>query len=459
MNINDRNPDRYYDVIVIGAGLSGVCAALASSRNGARTLLVEKCGYPGGMATGAWVHSMLTFHGKKGHKIIGGIAEEIIQNLISIGGSHGHIRDTIGVAYSVTPNNPDKLKYILLLLLENSKVAPLFNTYFIKPAMENGRIKGVMLENNRGSFHISGRIFIDASGEGVLASRAGNDFEAGRNDRVQPVTLIFKIRNVNIKEIIDTMTEQRDNFHKETLFDRLKDIPCLGVSGFFNEWKGARLKVPRDRILFYQTMEEDEIGVNSTRINDIDPSDPLDILYAEREGRRQMYEIFNFLKKKLRPFKDAKISGEAPLLGIREVRRIHGKYVLTEDDLLHGRRFPDEVALGGFPIDIHRPEGSGIESEEVGGKGFYGIPYYALIADKIPNLYITGKCFSATFRAHASARVQATSMAMGQAVGTAAALSIQEKTDPSALSTDMLRKKLVSQSVILEPEEPSEVTT
>ncbi|HPZ06844.1 MAG TPA: FAD-dependent oxidoreductase [Candidatus Eremiobacteraeota bacterium] len=446
--------EEHYDVIIIGAGLSGVCAALASSRTGAKTLLVEKSGYPGGMATGAWVHSMLTFHGKKGHKIIGGIPEEIIQNLISIGGSHGHIRDTIGVAYSVTPNNPDKLKYILLKLLSNSNTSLLFNTQFIHPFVEMDRIKKVILENSRGSFKISGKIFIDASGEGILASRCGNDFEYGRNGKVQPITLIFKVRNVDMRNLVDNILQDKDNFHGETLFDALKITPCLGVSGFFSQWKKGKLNVPRDRILFYQTMEEDEVGINTTRINNLDPSDPLDLIYAEKEGRRQMYEIFNFLLEKIPGFKNARLTGEAPLLGVREVRRIKGKYILSDDDLSSGRRFPDEVALGGFPVDIHRPEGSGIESREVGGEGFYGIPYFSLVAEKISNLLITGKCFSATFCAHASARVQATVMAMGQAVGTAAALSSREGIEPAELSIDKLREQLIRDNVILEPADP-----
>ena len=441
-----------YDVVIIGAGVSGICAALAASRCGARTLLVEKLSFPGGMATGAWVHSMLTFHGKKGHKIIGGIPEEIIQKLISIGGSPGHVRDTIGVAYSVTPHNPDRLKYVFLSMLANSSVAPLFNTLFTKPIMEDDKIKGVILETPRGALKIKGKIFIDASGEGVLASRGGNDFESGRNGRVQPVSIIFKVRNVDLEEVVDNILKNRENFHNETLFEDLKKSSSIGVSGFFEEWKRENLTVPRDRLLFYQTTEDDEVAINTTRIGgNIDPGDPIDMLYAEREGRRQIYEIFNFLRKKIPGFKKAKLAGEAPLPGVREVRRIKGKYLLTGEDLLYGRRFPNEVALGGFPIDIHRPEGSGIDLDEIGGEGFYGIPYTSLIADKISNLLITGKCFSATFKAHASARVQATSMAMGQAVGTAAALSAAEGIKPEKLNIELLRKTLIKDGAILDP--------
>ena len=445
-----------YDVVVIGAGPAGICAALAASRCGAKTLLVEKYGYPGGMATGAWVHSMLTFHGKKGHKIIGGIAEEIIEKLILIEGTPGHIRDTIGVAYSVTPTNPDKLKYVLLAILAKSQVAPLFNTLFVKPVMEELNIKEVVLENGAGTFKVKGKIFIDASGEGILSARAGNDFESGQKGKVQPVTLVFKVRNVDIGKIKETVVRNRENFHFETLFEDIGKSSCIGISGFFHEWNRAKLSVPRDRILFYQTTEKDEVAINTTRIRGtIDPTDPLDMIYAEREGRRQMYEIFTFLKSYVPGFKKAILTGEAPLPGIREVRRIKGKYILTEEDLFYGRRFFDEVALGGFPIDIHQPEGSGIESEEIGGDGFYGIPYRSLLADKIENLLIAGKCFSATFKAHASARVQATSMAMGQAAGTAAALAGREKKQPSLLPVELLRETLIENKVILDPKEPS----
>jgi len=447
-----------YDVVIIGGGVSGMCAALAASRLGARTLLVEKYGYPGGMATGAWVHSMLTFHGKKGHKIIGGIPEEIVQNLVAIEGSPGHIRDTIGVAYSVTPTSPDKLKYVFLSMLAKSQVNPLFNTLFIKPLMEGNKIRSVVLENAGGTFNIKGKVFVDASGEGILAQRAGNEFESGQDGKTQPVTLIFKVRNVNMNEVIDNILKDKKNFHHETLFHNLHESSCPGVSGFFKEWKKGKLSVPRDRILFYQTTEHDEVAINTTRVRgSVDPLDPVDMLYAQREARRQMYEIFSFLKKEIPGFQKSILTGEAPLLGLREVRRIKGKYVLTEEDLLYGRRFPDEVVLGGFPIDIHQPAGKGIESEEIGGEGFYGIPYGSLLSGKTSNLFITGKCFSATFKAHASARVQATSMAMGQAVGTAASLSVKEKTDPPDLSVEMVRKTLIENKAILQPEKPSEL--
>jgi len=439
------------DIIIVGGGVTGVCAAIAARRLGARVLLLEKNQFFGGMATGAWVHSCLTFHGRLGHRIIDGIAEEIIRKLISIGGSTGHIRDTIGVAYSVTLTDPDKLKLVLNDFLEDEGVDYILEAMFTGIEMDGKRIRSIRGVHCGGTFEAEAPIYIDTSGEGILAYAAGNNFEMGRDGRTMPATLIFKVRNVHFKPIFRYMWKHMSDFHNQTRFDLIKKTPSIGISGFFRLWKLANLSVPRDRLLFYQTMCPDEVAINSTRINDLDPTDPVSMTRAHREGRRQIYEIMDFLREWIPGFGFCQLTGEAPLLGIREVRRIRGKYFLTGDELKKGCRFDDEITFGGFPIDIHSPTGSDIESEWLGGEGFYGIPYRCLLPEITPNLLMAGKCFSADFEAHASARVQATSMAMGQAAGTAAALAVQKKIDPVELNPDILRDGVYDGGGLLSP--------
>ena len=439
------------DVIIIGGGVAGVCAAIAARRQGARVLLIEKNQYFGGMATGAWVHSCLTFHGRLGHRIIDGIPEEIIQRLVSIGGSTGHIRDTIGVAYSVTITDPERLKMVLHNMLEEEGVDCLLETFFTGVNMDGDRIKSINGIHCGGTFEAEAPVYIDTSGEGILAHTAGNTSETGRNGNPQPATLIFKVRNVNFKPIFRYVWKHMDDFHVHTRFDLIKKSPAPGLSGFFRLWKLAELNVPRDRLLFYRTMWEDEVGINSTRIIKMDPTNPEHLTNAHKEARRQIYEILDFLQEWIPGFGFCTLSGEAPLLGIREVRRIRGKYILTSEDLKKGQRFGDEIAFGGFPIDIHSPSGSDLESEWLGGEGFYGIPYRCLLPEKTPNLLIAGKCFSSDFEAHASARVQATSMAMGQAAGVAAALSYTDNKDPVELSPVKVRDGIADLGGLLTP--------
>jgi len=445
------------DIVIVGGGLAGVCAAIAARRMGARVLLFEKNQFLGGMATGAWVHSCLTFHDKKGHKIIGGIPQEIIDRLKSVGGSPGHIRDTIGVAYSVTPTDSEKLKLVLQTFLDEEGVRYFLEARFIHAEIDGNRIKNIGGIHCGGSYEAESPIYIDTSGEGILSACAGNRFEKGRNGKTQPATLIFKVRNVDIKRVIEYVLNHREDFHNETHFNLLEESTTPGLSGFFTLWKKAGLSVPRDRLLFYQTLYSDEVAINSTRIPDFDPLDPYNITSAQKKTRMQMYEILDFLREWVPGFESCILTGEAPLLGIREARRIKGKYILKGEDLLMGRRFPDEVALGGFPIDIHSPVGSAIESKEVGKEGFYGIPYRCLLPEKTPNLLIAGKCFSADFHAHASARVQATSMAMGQAAGAAAALSFSRGIDPVDLDAEDVKKEVVRLGGILEPTEIDDI--
>lgn len=452
MIINKSGKRIKTDIIIIGGGLAGVCAAVAARRMGARVLLFEKNQFFGGMATGAWVHSCLTFHGKKGHKIIGGIPQEIIDRLVAMGGSPGHIRDTIGVAYSVTPTDPVKLKLILQTFLDEEGVEYFLEARFTDVKMDGNRINGIRGIHCDGSFEASAPAYIDASGEGILAATAGNSFERGRDGRTQPATLIFKVRNVDIKKAVKYALNNREDFHDETHFDLLETSPTPGLSGFFTLWRNAKLSVPRDRLLFYKTIYDDEVGINSTRIPDFDPLDPYSVTIAQKTARMQMFEILDFLRDWIPGFETCVLTGEAPLLGIREVRRINGKYVLKGKDLLVGRRFPDEVALGGFPIDIHTPGSSTIESDEIGGDGYYGIPFRCLLPERTPNLLIAGKCFSADFYAHASARVQATSMAMGQATGVAGAMAASGGVDPVDLNAEDVRKAVVKLGGILLPD-------
>jgi len=451
---------RHYeaDLIIVGGGLAGAAAALSARRLGVRrVLLIERTPFLGGMAVAARVHSMLTFHGLQGHKIVGGVAEAIIEHLRRTGGSCGHIRDTVGVAYSVTPFNPDSLGLLLQQMLEEAEVKYLIEALFTDVSLQCSRIHEIKGFHCGAPFTARAPLYLDSSGGGELAAASGVPFEQGRDGAVMPATLIFSVRNVDIRLICEYMKAHRDEFHHETLFDRLSSAPALGVSGFFSIWKRAGLSIPRDRILFYQTLLPDEVAVNSTRIIDFDPLDPIKLASSYLKARQQVDEIAAFLAEKVPGFENSRISCVAPFLGIREIRRIKGLYRLSADDVASGRRFSDEIALGGFPVDIHSPDGAGIEAVTLSGSGFYGIPLRCLMPVGIENLIIAGKCLSAAFEAHASARVQATSTAMGEAAGAAAALALSLGQEPKELDAGKVRETLVSGGAILEPDRVEEL--
>ncbi len=445
------------DIIVVGAGPAGVCCALSACRSGAGVLLLERAPMVGGVPAGARVHSTLTFHGRYGQRIIGGIAGEIIDHMKAAGGSPGHLRDTVGVAHSVTPVDPDILPLVLQDMLHREGVHLLLEASYLGCTMDGPRIKSIHGVHPGGSFTAEGRVFVDCTGSGRLSADAGASFRQGRDGVVMPATLMFEVEPVDMDQVMDYALSHRDQFHHETLFDHLKKSPAPGFSGFFDLWRDARLPVPRDRLLFYSSVIPGRVGINSTRITPFDPEDPLSVTKAYREGRRQVQAITRFLREKIPGFSCCHLASVAPFLGVREVRRVEGEYVLTAGDTAMGTVFEDRVALGGFPVDIHSPQGSGIESAPLGGRGYYGIPYRCLIPKGIDNLLMAGKCFSGDFTAHASARVQATSMAMGQGAGVASAICIQEKKPPREIDISKIQDEILRQGGLLDPAEEGDL--
>lgn len=463
-----------FDVAVVGGGVAGVVAALAAQRNGVKTVLIERYGFLGGMATAAMVAPMVTFHSRRGEQVITGIPQEIVDALTAMGGSVGHVRDTIGVAGSVTPNDPETLKYLLHDLIQKAGVKVILHTLatdliFQESGLPGIRgsgasadtrqstgsrqtmIHGLVLENKGGKALLRASMFIDCTGDGDLAYKGGVPYSVGSDgSRLgQPMTLIFRMGGVDIDAIITYMLSHREEFHHETLFEELRSVPAIGVSGFFSVMKEAvangEISVPRDRLLFFSTLTPGEVLVNTTRVMGKDPLDPWELSLAELEGKEQMYSLVKFLKRRVPGFKHSYLSASAPQIGVRETRRIRGEYVLTEEDVLKGRDFPDGIAKGAFAVDIHDPGGKGIISKNIEEGGSYDIPYRCLLPLGVENLLLAGRCISTTHQAFSSTRVQATSMAVGQAAGTAAALSFKQEAFPRNLDVSLLRSTLERQ--------------
>ncbi len=435
------------DVIIVGGGSAGVSSAVAASRSGCSVILVERYGFLGGTAAASMVGPMATFHTKSGKQIIGGIPEEIVLALIKNGGSPGFVKDTIGVCSYYVPFEPEILKLVLLTTAKKSGVKLLFHGWVYEVIQKKNKILGLKVITKGGPLILKGKIFIDASGDGDIASLCGVPFSLGdQNGRPQPMTLIFKLKQVNQKEITEYMLSHPEEFHPETLFNELANSSHIGVSGFFSLWKKGEqtgeTHIPRDRLLFFSGVEPGEMMVNTTRIIHKNPINPWDLSEAEIEGREQLLSLLQFLKKRIPGFQNCVLAQAAAQVGIRESRRIHGEYTLTEKDVLKGSKFKNAIARGAYPIDIHDPSGKKIVLKQIGGDGYYEIPYPCLIPLKISNLLITGRCLSAAHEALGSCRIQATAMASGQAAGTAAALCIKEKRETREIKIQTIQRKL-----------------
>lgn len=443
--------DLQYDVVVVGGGPAGINAAIASGRAGAKTLLVERYGFLGGMSTVALVYPWMTFHTNSGNHVIKGIAQEVVDRLMAIDGSPGHLRDTVGFTYTVTPYHPEKYKMVALDMLEEAGADVLVHSFVDKVEVDGNKITSVNLTTKSGPIRVSAKQFVDTSGDADVAYLSGAPCLQGRDSdhQTQPMTMKFRMRGVNLQRIKEEMKSNPGNFYRKTPIAELDELPLTGVQGFYKEWNESGIPINRDQVLFFAGPEDDEVLVNCTRVQGLDGTNVFDLSEGEKEGRKQMLMIAEFLQTKIPGFEKASISAVGSQIGIRETRRIEGLYALTLDDAVNGKKYEDTIALSGYPIDIHDPTGKGVQANDIEGDGSYGIPYRCLVPKVIDNLLMGGRCISTTHEALATTRLTPSCMATGQAAGTAAALSIKDGVAPRDLDIDRLKSYLIENGVML----------
>ena len=441
------HPSSAYDVIVVGGGPAGVCAAIAAARNGAKTLVVERGNRLGGMATLGLVGPFMTCFDKSGRRqIVRGLFEEIVGRLVACGGAI-HPKDVrAGTAYTawierghdhVTPFDSDALAFVLDDLLAESGAEVLYHAELISPLMDGSAVSGVEILTKGGVERIGAKIVIDATGDGDVAFRAGVPCIGGdpeRNGAMQPCTTFFRVSGLPLERV----EKWRAEHPGERLF--ASEVRTARAAG---EWS-----IPRPHVNCYLTPRKDEWFVNVSRMNGVDPTDPRQLSRAETLGRRQVREVMNLFRKYVS--KDIRLSALATTLGIRESRHVLGGTVVGKDDILGGRVPDDSIALCAYAIDLHGGKGaSGTLFLTVEKGEYYGIPYRALVPRKVENLLVAGRCISATSVAAASLRVMPPAMATGQAAGTAAALCLKTGATPRTLDTARLVSTLKAQKVVL----------
>lgn len=421
-------------VLVVGAGAAGLTAAIAAGRNGASTLLVENAGFLGGIsATLPW----LGFHDRDYRLLVKGMPLEFCSRLQNLGAASAHELDPkCGSAISV---NSHWWKCLLMDLMREAGVQLLLHTQVVDTIREGGRICGVIVENKSGRQRIEADVTIDCSGDGDVAARGGVAWEKGRtaDGLVQAPTLVFKLGGVdragfvagcknpanNYREWIAPFPELREKMYRR--LDRMHVIICGGYAKLIEKARAAGdFEIPQSRIVGVKLHTPDEYAVVMTRVLGLDPTNVQSLTDAYVRVYEQIPILVRFFQKYVPGFEQSDLREIAPMLGVRESRRIMGDYVLNAGDLIAGRVFDDAVAMGGYHIDIHRPNGTWVDSHNVQA---YTIPMRSLVARDVDGLLMAGKCLSATHEAVASTRVIPICMAQGQAVGTAAALAVQAR--------------------------------
>jgi glycine/D-amino acid oxidase-like deaminating enzyme len=412
-----------FDVIVCGAGSGGSAAAYGAARNGARTLLIESRGFCGGTPVGAAIHTLDAVRScaDTSRLVVGGYARKLIETVIELGGESTEDNPPEAPTF-----NLEYMKVAADRVLTEAGVTLLFQSMVVGAEVEGNRVSALEVATLDGRASLKGKIIIDGTGDAAIAYHAGA--ETRMDEYLQPLTYHFRIANVKRGK---TWSEWEDA-GREALKRHAPEGLIYGGPWIIR-------------------LTDTEISVNTTRVY-ANPVDPLERSHAERQARAQMLVIFDILKASIPELSDAYLCGGAAELHIRESRKILGEYTLTEDDIVQGRVFPDAIAYGAWPFDVHPCGGFvGVHPHKESPPVPYGIPYRVLIPKGFENLLVVGKAISTTHKVHGSTRVPGTSMATGHVAGVAAALAARDGCGVGSVAITELRDELRRQEAILPP--------
>jgi 2-polyprenyl-6-methoxyphenol hydroxylase-like FAD-dependent oxidoreductase len=418
------------EVLVVGGGSAGVTAATAAARNGAETLLLERYGYLGGDATGSMV--IVLDDMTDGKQItVGGLAQETIDRLDAIGAAvyppeedrwvasakswakwknwgfqdlYSRVKVPKPIVYSVS-FDPDAFKMVSLDMLAEAKVKLRLHSWVVGTIVEDGTIRGVIVESKAGRHAIRARIVIDASGDGDVFASAGAKFT---HDGYM-LTVVHRMGNVDTDEWERFELEHPDEAKKHNA--AMRKI----YGGSWDEWW---LKTVRDGVVW----------CNCPHFNGLDGLKVEDLTFVEVDGRRRIREALAYARANLAGWKNAYIIDTGSQIGIRQTRLLQGEHVMTKEDVFGKRRFEDTIGRG---------------------RDYY-MPYRSLLPVGVENLLVAGRHFSATPEAQRASREIPPCQAMGQAAGTAAAMALRDKTSPRKVDVRRLQETLVKQGQILE---------
>lgn len=407
-----------FDLIVVGGGLTGVAAAVSAAREGLRVLLVEASGCLGGAMTVNMVYPFMRFWTKDPES---GEVRDLSAGIFT---EMNKRQEKYIPPLGTTRFNPDSFMLVLDEMCEESGVQVLFHATLCGVEVEGRQIKSVLLATKAGLMEVSADSYVDATGDGDLMAFAGCDFQLGRESDglCQPMTTIFRMSGMDV-----------EGFKADR--PRLQEV-------YKQQQAEGKIRNPRENILTFYGLGEGIVHFNTTRVIKLDPTDPFDVSRAEMEARKQVFEMYTFLRENCEAAKNATVCSTAVSIGVRESRKLKGEYILTVEDLKNCTKFPDSVALGNYDVDIHNPEGAGTSHYYFGDGQYYTIPYRSFLPKELDNLLVAGRCLSATHEAQASVRIMPICATMGEAAGVAAAVAKQTKTCVHDVDVAIVQKKL-----------------
>lgn len=413
----------HYDVVVLGGGPAGVCAAVEAARNGAKVMLVEATGMLGGMATTAMVGPFMTTYDRDGNRpVVGGLYREIVERLDKYSAvifPEETDSPSIHTSYikkyhrHVTPFDSFMLQVVLDEMAEEAGVEVLLYARFCECICEDNRIKTVLLSALEGLKAVSADVFIDCTGNADVANAAGVGTYKGEEESgiPQPATLMFEVDNVVDAEYV---------------------------------------KGPKAPVKAYRTPQEGRYKVNHYRVFNVDATDSRSMSKAHKEARKQVLDAYNVLHNETLGFENARLIQVASVLGVRESRHIDGKYKITIDDVSNGTKFDDRIAVYAFGMDVHPRTEAASGNFKIEVAEAYYIPYRSMLPNGCQNLLVAGKTISCVSQAAGGLRCMPCAMAMGQAAGVASALSVKNRIDVEHIDVVTMQTILREHGAILD---------
>lgn len=410
------------DVCVVGGSATGVFAAVAAARLGAKVAIIESNGFFGGVATASLVslwHSTEDMQNQQ--QIIAGLTTEVFERLER----HGALTVVKGkrTYYAL---NTEELKIELDALIAEAAVRPFLHTMFVAPIAEDGRMVAAIMEDKTGRRAIRAKQFIDATGDADVIARVG--LPVYQREQVQPPTMCAILRGLG------AIRKEHPRFNVHTaIFD--KQYPQALKPGF--SWGQS---VPGGN---------DEYVLAGTRVFNANCADADQLTAASIEGRRQIRAICDLLRENFLDGKGTPLVTLPAKIGIRESRHARCLHTLTQDELLSGHRFPDAIGNGTYPVDIHNARGGGITFRHLEKAPFYQMPYSSLVPQGARNILVAGRSIDADEGAFGAVRVMINCNQMGQAAGVAAWLALDSGKSVAEIDTAQLRETLKKQGAAI----------
>jgi len=418
------------DLIVVGGGSAGIAAAVTAARAGLRTVLVDESPYLGGMSTGGAVGTFCGFYYRQTGgdlvRLVGGFAAEVMDRLLAGGQCYGPVPFKTTAAVPYVPWGVKRL-YDVMAGAESALTLYL-HAHATGVLVDDGTITAVLVSTRDGAVAMRAPYVIDASGDAVVARMAGA--RASRGERLQYPSMMFYMQHVDLGAALPALFDLND------LLDR----------------HFATAGLPRRSGNVIPTGRPGEVLVAMSRVSidgrAVDGASAHDLTAGELLGREQAERCAGFLRAHMPGFAEAFLSDTAPRLGIRETWRIDGASMLSEDDVLGGRKRADGIGRAAWPIELHVDDGR-TEWRFLDDGLWYDVPYGVLVPQGVRNLLVAGRCVSATREAFASVRVIGPCMLEGQAAALGVLEALQRGARPGGIDVDAVRARLIAMGVPL----------